>query len=144
MTVAAFDIKKAFFDRAVVIAAVDKQKRKNLSKAGAFVRTAARSSIRKRKKPAPPGKPPSSHDGGLKRNIFFGYDSAAESVLIGPVAFARGGGRAPRLIEKGGRITRRLRSGKRVRQHYRGNPFMEPAIDQEAPNAPGVWAGTVR
>ena len=51
-------IKDMFFDRHVVIAAVDKAKRKVLSKAGAFIRTAAKSSIRKRKGSAPPGPHP--------------------------------------------------------------------------------------
>ena len=46
-------IKDMFFDRHVVMAAVDNAKRKVLSKAGAFIRTAAKTSIRKRKGSAP-------------------------------------------------------------------------------------------
>jgi hypothetical protein len=56
-----------------------------LSKFGAYVRTAAKSSIRKRKRASAPGSPPSSHTGLLKRFIYFGYDTAARSVVIGPV-----------------------------------------------------------
>ena len=51
-------IKDMFFDRAAVVRAVDGVKRKVLSKAGAFIRTAARTSIRKRKGSAPAGSRP--------------------------------------------------------------------------------------
>lgn len=93
-------IKDMFFDRHVVIAAVDNAKRKVLSKAGAFIRTTARTSIRKRKGTAPPGKPPYSHEGSLRKLILFGYDRASDSVVVGPVGFARS--TAPRALEHGG------------------------------------------
>jgi len=67
-------IKHMFFDRPRVVAAVDRTKRKALSRGGAFVRQSAKTSIRKRKGSAPPGKPPRSHEGSLRRLILFGYD----------------------------------------------------------------------
>lgn len=51
-------IKSLFFDRPKVRRAVDKAKRQVLSRGGAFIRTTAKRSIRKRKGTAPPGKPP--------------------------------------------------------------------------------------
>ena len=68
-----FEIKKLFFDRQAVTSRMDPAKRKVLSKFGAFVRRTAKGSIRRRKKPAPPESPPSSHTGLLKKFIFFGY-----------------------------------------------------------------------
>lgn len=63
-----------FFDTDRVKRAADMATRKNLSKAGAYVRTAARSSIRTRKAISPPGQPPGSHTGLLRKFIFFGYE----------------------------------------------------------------------
>lgn len=130
-------LRGAFFDSAGVLAAVSKARRKVLSKCGAFVRRRARSSIRKRKKSAPPGAPPSSHSGELKRLLFFAYDFATQSVVVGPVPFAgsKAGGdrRAPELLERGGPVTRRTKSGAATVHRYRGNPFMKPALDAELP-----------
>ena len=63
---------------------VDRATRKVLSKFGAFVRQTAKRSIRKRKSASPPGSPPSSHIGLLKRFIWFGYEPNKRSVVIGP------------------------------------------------------------
>lgn len=105
-------IKHMFFDRKAVIDAVDKAKPAVLSKSGAFIRTAAKSSIRKRKKPSPPGKPPSSHT-GLLRRIFFAWDPSTKTVVVGPVktnqVFFDGQsqpvtGTVPGVLEHGGQI----------------------------------------
>jgi hypothetical protein len=82
-----FKIDKAkgmFFDSPKIVRAVDNATRRVLSKFGAFVRRGAKSSIRKRKKASATGNPPSSHTGLLKKFIYFGYDQAARSVVIGP------------------------------------------------------------
>ena len=54
---------------------------------GAFVRQRAKSSILKRKsgKSSIPGRPPRSHTGALRKNIFFAFNPATTSVVIGPV-----------------------------------------------------------
>ena len=101
-----FEIKQLFFDRQAVISRVDPATRKVLSKFGAFVRRTAKGSIRNRKAAAPPGSPPSSHTGLLKKFIFFGYDPQRESVVIGPTRLdRRGQGEAPSLLEHGGQTT---------------------------------------
>ena len=139
-----FDIKRMFFDRQAVISKVDAASRKVLSKFGAFVRRSAKSSIRKRKKPAPPGSPPSSHTGLLKKFIFFGYDTDAQSVVIGPTRLnQKGRGEAPPLLEYGGKATL-VRRGKKKRTTYKARPYMGPAFEKEKPQLPAMWRDSVR
>lgn len=139
-----FEIKKLFFDRQAVISKVDAATRRVLSKFGAFVRRSAKSSIRKRKKPAPPGQPPSSHTGLLKKFIFFGYDAARQSVVIGPTRLnQKGRGEAPPLLEYGGKATL-VRRGKKKRVTYPARPYMGPAFEKEKPQLPAMWRGSVR
>lgn len=158
-------IKQLFFDRPRVQRAVDKAQRRVLSKAGAFVRTAAKHSIRKRKGSAPPGAPPHSHEGSLRRLILFGYDERTETVVVGPLGFKRsnaphvlefGGAvitRRPRLVrvdsrgrDQRGRFTkskfRRVEAGTKL--VYAPRPFMGPALEKERAKLPKVWANSVR
>ena len=136
-----------FFDRKGVRNRVDAATRKVLSRFGAYVRRTARSSIRKRKKPSQPGKPPSSHTGLLKRFIFFGYDLSRKSVVIGPARLSeRGRGEAPSILEYGGAtmVTTRGRKKKRKRSRIRARPFMGPAFEKERPQLPAMWRDSVR
>jgi hypothetical protein len=103
-----------FFDSPRVLAGVDRARRRVLSRFGAFLRTAARSSIRKRKGASAPGKPPSSHTGILRRFLFFAWDPFARSVVVGPAAVNQvffggdgkplAGGTVPEVLERGGSI----------------------------------------
>jgi len=139
-----FKITKLFFDKKAVRDKVDAGTRRVLSKFGAFVRRTARGSIRKRKKPSPPGQPPSSHVGLLKKFIFFGYEPAKRSVVIGPVRLSqKGRGEAPHLLEYGGTGTIQ-RKGKRRRAKIRARPFMAPAAEKEHPKLPAMWRDSVR
>jgi hypothetical protein len=135
--------KSMFFDRKAVMNSVDRGVRKVLSKFGAFVRTAARSSIRKRKRISQPGSPPSSHVGLLKKLIYFGYDAARRSVVIGPAPL-RGTVEAPPLLEYGGKAKRKDRKGKNVVATYRQRPFMGPAFEQEKKKLPPLWANSIK
>jgi len=136
-------MKSMFFDRKAVKNAVDRATRKVLSKFGAFVRTTARHSIRKRKGASPPGKPPHGHVGLLKRLIFFGYDLVRRSVVIGPTPL-RGEAEAPPLLEYGGRARRKDRKGKSVMATYKSRAFMGPAFEKEKPKLPALWANSVK
>jgi hypothetical protein len=138
-----FRIKEMFFDRAKVQKAVTDAARKVLSRFGAFVRTTAKHSIRKRKNVSPPGSPPSSHVGTLRRLIFFGYDPSKKSVVIGPTPLGSGSAEAPPLLEYGGRARRKDRKGKSVMATYRPRAFMGPALEKEEPKLPAMWAGSV-
>ena len=133
-----------FFDRKKVISAVDRATRKVLSRFGAFVRTAARSSIRRRKKPAKPGQPPTNWTGLLKRFLFFSFEPAKRSVVIGPAKLNKPSRDAPELLEKGGTATRRDRRGKRKRARYRPRPYMGPAFEKERKKLPNLWRNSVK
>jgi hypothetical protein len=133
-----------FFDSKKVLAAVDRATRRVLSKFGAFVRTRARTSIRKRKAVSLPGGPPHSHTGLLRRFLFFSYDPDNKSVVIGPAkisgtvdpdalpALEYGG---PSTVERGGR---------RERISVKARPFMGPAFEAERPGLPAMWRDSVK
>ena len=139
-------IKSLFFDRPKVQRAMDRAKRRSLSRAGAFIRQRARTSIRKRKRQSRPGQPPSSHTGLLRRFILFGYDRRSDSVVVGPVGFRRS--RAPTVLEFGGRTTveARRRGGRRQNRTVRiaARPYMRPALEKERSQLPAVWRNSVR
>jgi len=135
--------KQMFFDTKAVTSRVDKATRKVLSKFGAFVRTGAKHSIRKRKAVSEPGGPPSSHVGLLRKLIYFGYDPGRKSVVIGPTPL-HGTAEAPPLLEYGGKAWRRGRKGRQVMATYRARPFMGPAFEQEKPKLPAMWASSVK
>jgi len=135
--------KQMFFTSKAVLSATDRATRRVFSRFGAYVRRAAKSSIRKRKRISRPGKPPSSHTGLLKRFILFGYDPAKRSVVIGPVRLTRGGrGEAPSLLEYGG-TTALKRSGKWKRARFRARPYMGPAFEKEKTKLPQMWRDSV-
>ena len=136
--------KELFFDAKAVTSRVDVATRRVLSRFGAFVRRTAKSSIRKRKRPAPPGNPPSSHTGLLKRFIFFGYEPRKRSVVIGPALLTqRGRGEAPSLLEYGGTASLKRR-GRRRSVNYKPRPFMGPAMTKELPQLPSMWRNSLR
>ena len=142
-----FVTKETFFDRKAVRSAVDRTARRVLSRFGAFVRRAAKSSIRKRKRTSAPGEPPSSHTGLLRRFIFFGYDAGKRSVVIGPARLNQKIGDAPHALEHGGMSTvveglRGRRRRRRVR--IKARPYMGPAFEQERPKLAAMWRDSVR
>lgn len=139
-------IKQLFFDRTPVVRAVDKAKRAVLSKAGAFIRQRAKTSIRKRKGTSPPGEPPYSHLGLLRWFVFFAYEPNTDSVVIGPAKLNKPG-EAPRVLEHGGKtLIERRRRGKIVRRRVaiEARPFMGPALDKEKASLPALWRNSVR
>ena len=113
-----------------------------LSRFGAFVRTRAKTSIRKRKGTSPPGSPPHSHVGLLRKFILFAYDPTRKSVVIGPTLI-RAESQAPRLLEHGGEAVRRTKTRTR-RLRYRPRPFMQPAFAAEQSKLPPLWRDSVR
>jgi len=135
--------KKMFFDSKAVTTRVDVATQRVFKKFGAYVRTSARSSIRKRKAISKPGSPPSSHVGTLRRLIYFGYDRASRSVVIGPEQF-EGRAEGAEALEYGGRIRVKSRKQKTVMATYRARPFMGPAFEKEKPKLPAMWANSVK
>jgi hypothetical protein len=137
------DIKVTqFFDKASVNNAVEKPQADILSKAGAFIRQRAYTSIRRRKKTASPGSPPSSHTDLLRKLIFFGYDSATKSVVIGPKLFKtpKGSLTAPQALEFGGTTL----NNKGQSATYRAFPFMAPALAAEQDKFKDLFLGAIK
>ena len=123
--------KKMFFDSPKVISAVDKTTRRVLSRFGAYVRTVAKRSIRKRKKAAPPGQPPSSHTGLLKKFIWFGYEPDSKSVVIGPARLSgKNRGEAPSLLEYG--------------KEFPARPYMGPAYEKSKGQLPSMFKDSIK
>ena len=136
-----------FFDTDRVKRSADAAARRVLSKAGAFVRTTAKHSIRSRKGVSPPGSPPSSHTGLLRRFIFFGYDASRKTVVVGPMRLNQKVGTAPEALEHGGAtdVVEGLRGRRRKRRvRIRARPYMGPAMRKELPKFPSLWANSVR
>ena len=136
-----------FFNPAKVQPAADRAKRSVLSKFGAFVRRTAKSSIRKRKKTAAPGRPPTNRTGLLKKFIFFGYNPLTESVVIGPAKLNSKKGDVPESLEFGGKTTvvtgRKLKRKKR-KVSIEARPFMKPAEEKELPKLPDMWKNSIK
>lgn len=145
-----FNAKNLFFDRKRVIDAFGAKGQaamKKLSRIGAFVRQTARTSMRpggKKGKTSPPGTPPRTHVGTLKKLLYFAYDQSAHSVVIGPQLFKKGG--VPGLLEFGGSVRRKVGKGRFKTLRYRGNPYMAPALQKEIAKGtmPKVWAASVK
>lgn len=153
-----------FFDRPRVRSAMDAATRRSLSKAGAYIRQSAKTSMRKKKGPSPPGKPPHAHAGTLRRLMFFAYDRNRKSVVVGPLKFRKG--EAPRRLEFGAtfnsrprmvRMTKPVGSDQKGRFLSRGDrvliqgrvtikprPYMRPAMARELPKLPRRWSGAVK
>jgi len=134
--------KEGFFDRAKVVGAVGKATRQVLSRFGAFVRQRAKTSIRNKKGTSPPGSPPYSHVGLLRRFILFAFDPQRQSVVIGPTQL-RETSVAPRILEHGGDATVDTPIGPHPAR-YEPRPFMQPAFEQEKGKLPDLWRNSVR
>ncbi len=131
------DDGRTFFNNGSVKALMRKRTDDALKRFGAFVRQRARSSLKARKKPAAPGKPPSVHEGGLKRLTAFAVDPKTQSVVIGPIAYKS---RRAREIEEGGRLLARSRGGKTTLLRYAPHPWLQPAFEKELATAAKNWS----
>lgn len=134
-----------FFDRQQVLTEAQARHKKTCARFGAFVRTVARRSMRRTKKVSAPGDPPSAHVGLIRDLLFFAWDAATESVVIGPVA-ANKGTNAPALLELGGETTITIRAGvgldrdkvRRKRVTIAARPFMAPAEQKGIAKLPSM------
>lgn len=164
-------MKEFFFDRQAVKGRMTKSNRKALSKAGAFIRRRARSSLRRRKKSSEPGRAPSVHTSdrvATLKNILFAYEPQSESLVVGPVKLNRqtllgpqlGNTTVPQVHEFGATVrirevkvgkgwrsgVRRVRPGQPVRVRaakYPERPFMGPALEAEKDSIPDAWSGSL-
>lgn len=115
-------VTKTFFDRRRVIDAVGRANAAVLAKAGAFIRRSAKGKIRYAKGVSKPGNPPHAHqskkhgkNSPLRELIFFAYDNATGSLVVGPTPF-QGPAIAPRVLELGGTAPARKNPLRRIRK----------------------------
>lgn len=94
--------KQGFFDRGLIISAMDQATRKAMVSTGAYTRTVARNSMKKRKGPSDPMTPPHVHVGTLKNLLYFNYDPQARTVVVGPVGL--GNSKVPGILEYGNKF----------------------------------------
>ena len=141
-------LKQLFFDRSAVQKAADRAKVRVLSKLGAYVRRAAQTSMRRRKKgSSQPGQPPFAKSGEMRDLLFFSYDPASKSVVVGPLGFkSKGGQTVPQLHEYGGEQT--IMDGPRDRRkprlcRYPARPFMAPALAKTLPKFAEAFRGSI-
>lgn len=143
-------VTKFFFDAPKILASVDMVAVQVLSRFGAFVRRTAKTSIRQSKRVSAPGELPRSHTGLLKKFIFFAYDPATTSVVIGPEKLSAKAGFTPKILEFGGANATAIprRSGRKLHDkkiiHVAARPYMLPALTKELPGLPEMWKNSVK
>jgi len=163
------DAKSMFFDESKITKGMAKAEKQYLSKAGGLIRKVAQRSIRKRKKPSQPGSPPHSHQGRLKKFLFYGLDEKNGKAFVGPVLLgkpAEGSNKTvPEILEYGGDVTinevvfwktgewvtddRKYRRRKwykvakkrKRRATIQPRPYMQPALKESQSKLPGLWRG---
>jgi hypothetical protein len=154
-----FNVAKSnFFDRDRVKDVMDKATRQALVDIGSYVRKVAQRSLRYRNRPSAPGKPPHAHrsmsrmkrnrkTGAVKRQmvsplrefIFFAYDAARKTVVVGPALLnGRNGSLILSSLEYGGPSIVMV-GGKGRRIMVRARPFMRPALAIGLENLKGRW-----
>ncbi|HLW67852.1 MAG TPA: hypothetical protein VKS79_21215 [Gemmataceae bacterium] len=152
-----FEVKRLFFDREQVKNKADAGMRRGFAKVGAFIRRRAMSSLRSRKKISEPGRPPSSHLGLVKQNIFFAWQDRPKGVVIGPILLNQKGGKdVLRTLEEGGtrRVVQTMFYAPDGSKHplaqpevknlfYRPRPFMQLALETELPKLKDSLQGCV-
>ncbi len=144
------EFKRLFFRPEKITDPLERAKQQRFSRFGYFTMRDARESIRKPGKgrvklgaqgrdkkgrftrakrlkaaSSKPGSPPYNQTGLLKRFVYFGWDRAVRSVVIGPAAF-KSGGKVTQAIEHGGEA---VNNG--VRLKYAARPFVRPAFDRQ-------------
>lgn len=144
--------KDSFFDSESVLREATLVERRTLSRFGAFTRQRIRSSLKYAKGKSTPGKPPHVHKGGgftrekkdkagnvsrqavspLRELVFFAYDAAAHSTVVGPAKFGSKGGSVPGLLERGGPGTfKDPETGQMKRGIWAPRPYVAPAAEAE-------------
>jgi hypothetical protein len=147
------ELKGGFFDAAAVLKEMDKVQKKTLSRFGAYARRRMKSSLKYKSGKSSPGGPPNVHRtrgynkvkrdrktgatskqpvSPLRELIYFAYDAATGSVVVGPVKFGGSGGKAPGLLERGGSGSfRDAATGEIKRGVWAPRPFVRPAGEAE-------------
>jgi len=140
------DMKRWFFDRDIIIRAIDQTTHRFLNRFGGFVRVTARWSMRKARGPSAPGTPPHRHGNPLiYRRMSYAFDPVHRSTVIGPTLLKSGWSpygatTVPEVNEYGGTVMRR--NGRTYK--YPARPFMQPALDKAATHFNDIWTDSIR
>ena len=127
--VAGVRIRDLFFDLDSITDPAEKARQKVLSRFGYFTMRDARQSIRKRKSPSQPGRPPRNISGWLKKLIYFGYDPVKMSVVTGPER-AKSGSAGD--LEHGS-------------DKIQARPYMAPAQERQLQkHMPALWQNSIK
>lgn len=121
------------FDEEGLVARIARAGRAFLRRAGAYVRQAARRRVRLSPEASPPGSPPHSRAGQLRRGVLFGVGRDGRAVLVGPSA--RFVGESMRAHEFGGAYGR---------ERYPRRPLMGPSLRESAPHLARMWRDAVK
>ncbi len=133
--------KRLFLDKPAVMRLMDRKTSRFMMRMGGFIRLTARRSIRRRKAVSRPGTPPTDRTGKLKQGIFFAFNPARRSVVIGPTrrGGTQHGGKGPLALEQGGKLPD---AAGRLRD-YAPRPFMKPALDKGIDRRASFWRQSV-
>lgn len=106
---------------------------RTLPHAAAAIRLTARRSIRRAKKQSSAGSPPHTRKGQLKRAILYAVEKQKTTAVIGPAYEIAG--TSGSAHEFGGRYKR---------QRYPRRAFMGPALQDNLPRLPKLWAASIK
>lgn len=121
------------FDEKLLLAKVAKASIDVLRRMGAYVRKVARSKVKISPEASPPGTPPNSRNGLLKRAILFGVEKRKQSVVIGPSEAIIG--TAQSAHEFGGAYKN---------ERYPKRPLMGPSLKESVPHLTKFWQDAVK
>lgn len=127
-----FDIKLERFRDKETGAFVSGQMFRNIFHAAASIAKDARRTIRNSPNPAPPGSPPRSRRGLLRRAIRYHADARQQVAVIGPMASVVD--QAAAVHEFGGSYKG---------EQYPARPFMRPALERNLHRLGGSFTGSV-
>ena len=120
------------FDADGLAARIARAGRDFLRRAGAYVRRVAQRKVATSPRASPPGSPPHSRRGLLRRAVLFGSDGD-KRVLVGPgFTFV---GTSASAHEFGGKYRR---------ERYPKRPLMGPALRESAPHLAKMWQDAVK
>ena len=137
---------RTFFNNRKVLRLLDKKTHAALGRFGKYVRKVAKNSIRpvgKKGTPSQPGQPPKSRKGLLKNFIFYGFDRAKRSVVIGPQKIYGIKGKTPNVLEYGGNI--KSKKNKHITSSkVSARPYMGPAFRKGKKHLSSLWSNNVQ
>jgi len=121
------------FDAGGLVARVAKASVDVLRRMGAYVRKVAQSKVRTSPDAAPPGSPPHSRRGLLRKAILFGVEKDGPTVFVGP---------SFRLV--GTSASAHEFGGSYKKERYPARPLMGPSLEESIPRLAAMWRDAVK